>query len=117
MIPERSVELGRLIGQSEEFQTWKRANDGLKDEPELRTQLERLRNLEITLSEQLERGETLSPQQKDELDQVQGTVQSSAAFQRLVAAQSNYDKLMVKVQQWIAEGITKGAGSRIITLG
>ena len=117
MIPERAGELGRLIGQSEEFQAWKRANEGLKDEPALRGRLEQLRNIEITLAEQLDRGEALTPQQKAELDGIQAEVQAHPAFQRLVVAQSNYDKLMLRVQQYIAEGITKGADSRIITLG
>jgi hypothetical protein len=46
-----------------------------------------------------------------------GEVQSDPAYQQLVAAQSNFDKLMLKVQEQIMEGMRKGAESRIITLG
>jgi hypothetical protein len=33
-----------------------------------------------------------------------------------VAAQDNFDKLMLRVNEWISEGIRKGASSGIITL-
>jgi hypothetical protein len=32
-------------------------------------------------------------------------------------AQDNFDKLMLRVNQWIADGIRRGATSGIITLG
>jgi hypothetical protein len=38
-------------------------------------------------------------------------------YQRLVAAQENFDKIMSKVNDWIVDGIERGATSSIITLG
>jgi len=38
-------------------------------------------------------------------------------YQRLVAAQENFDKTMGKVNDWIVDGIERGASSSIITLG
>ena len=43
--------------------------------------------------------------------------QGNATYQRLVVAQENYDKIMMKVNDWIVDGIKKGATSSIITLG
>ena len=40
-----------------------------------------------------------------------------AAYQRLIAAQENFDKQMARVNDWILEGIEKGAASPIIMLG
>ena len=37
-----------------------------------------------------------------------------AGYQRLVAAQSNFEKVMYKVNQTVAEGIEQGGESRII---
>jgi hypothetical protein len=34
-----------------------------------------------------------------------------------VAAQDNFDKLMMRVNNWILDGIKRGAASPIITLG
>jgi len=41
----------------------------------------------------------------------------NATYQRAIAAQDNFDKLMLRVNEWISEGIRKGAASSIITLG
>jgi hypothetical protein len=38
-------------------------------------------------------------------------------YQRAVAAQENFDKIMLRVNNWILDGIRKGATSSIITLG
>jgi hypothetical protein len=51
------------------------------------------------------------------LDALLGKVQQNATYQRLIVAQENYDKMMMKVNDWIVEGIKKGATSSIITLG
>ena len=51
-----------------------------------------------------------------EYDRVFGEVQADPRYQQLVAAQANFDKLMLRVQQRIAEGMKKGAESSIITL-
>ena len=117
MIAERSAELGRLVGQSDEYQALKRANDRLMAEGELKTSLERLRALQIAVAEQLDRGIEPTPEQQQEIDKLVGKVQSDAAYQSVVAAQSNFDKLMMKVNEWILDGIRKGSESRIISLG
>ena len=56
-------------------------------------------------------------QMEKDLDTLLGQVQSQAAYQRLVSAQENFDKLMSRVNDWIVDGIEKGATSSIITLG
>lgn len=117
MIAERSADLGRMVGQSEEYQALKRANDRLMAEPELRSGLERLRALQIKVAEQLDRGIEPTLEQQQEIDALVGSVQSHAAYQGVVAAQANFDKLMMKVNEWILDGIKKGSESRIITLG
>ena len=38
-------------------------------------------------------------------------------YQRMLSANENFEKLMVQVNQWIGEGIQRGATSSIITLG
>jgi len=44
-------------------------------------------------------------------------VQGQSVYQRLVVAQENFDKTMSKVNDWIVDGIERGAASPIITLG
>ena len=52
-----------------------------------------------------------------ELDGLLGQVQGQPVYQRLVSAQENFDKIMAKVNDWIVDGIERGATSSIITLG
>lgn len=117
MINDRAVELGRLVGQSDEYQALKRANDRLMEETELRSALERLRTLQLQVAEGLDRGMEPTPDQQKEIDGLVGKVQGHAAYQQVVAAQANFDKLMMKVNEWILDGIKQGSQSRIITLG
>jgi hypothetical protein len=54
---------------------------------------------------------------EQELDTLLQSVQSNPAYQAAVVAQENFDKHMMRVNQWIAGGIKLGAASPIITLG
>lgn len=117
MIAERALELGRLVGQSDEYQALKRANDRMMAELELRGALDKLRSLQIALAEQADRGEPPRPDQQAELDRVVGGVQGHPLYQGVVAAQANFDKLMYRINEQILEGMKKGSESRIITLG
>ncbi len=117
VIEERAVDLGRLVGQSEEYQALKRANDRLMQESELTAGLERLRELQISLTQQMDHGVAPRPEQQAEVDTLVGKVQGNPIYQSVVAAQSNFDKFMYKINAWILDGIKKGAESRIITLG
>jgi hypothetical protein len=65
----------------------------------------------------IQRGERPTEEMEKDLDSLLGQVQSQSAYQRLVAAQENFDKLMARVNDWIVDGIEKGATSSIITLG
>jgi hypothetical protein len=65
----------------------------------------------------IDRGENPTEEMERELDELLSKVQVNPAYQRALVAQSNFDKLMMQVNAWIAEGIKSGAASPIITLG
>ena len=54
---------------------------------------------------------------EQQLDQLLLTVQGSPVYQGVLVAQENFDKVMVRVNEWILDGIRRGAASPIITLG
>jgi len=116
MILKRAEELGRLVGQSEEYQALKRANERLMGNDGLKAKLERMRVLQLDAEAKLDEGIAPSEQTRAEIDALMGTVQSDAAYQAFIAAQTNFDKLMTKVNEQMFEGIRLGAESRIITL-
>jgi cell fate (sporulation/competence/biofilm development) regulator YlbF (YheA/YmcA/DUF963 family) len=117
MILKRAEELGRLVGQSEEYQALKRANERLMGDEGLKTRLERMRALQLEAEAKLDRGEAPDETTRTELDSLMATVQADPAYQAFVAAQTNFDKLMTKLNEQLFEGIRLGAESRIITLG
>jgi cell fate (sporulation/competence/biofilm development) regulator YlbF (YheA/YmcA/DUF963 family) len=117
MIEDKAKELGRLIGQSPEYQAVKRANDALSQDAAAVALLRQMEQLRISAQQMLQRGERPTEEMEKELDGLLGQVQGQMVYQRLVAAQENFDKLMARVNDWIVDGIEKGATSSIITLG
>lgn len=117
MIEDKAKELGRLIGQSPEYQAVKRANDALGQDAAAVALLRQMEQLRMNAQQMMQRGERPTEEMEKELDGLLGQVQGQAVYQRLVAAQENFDKIMGKVNDWIVDGIERGAASSIITLG
>ena len=117
MIEDKAKELGRLIGQSAEYKAVKRANDALSENKEAVALLKKMEQLRLNAQQMIQRGERPTEAMEKELDTLLGEVQVQGVYQRLVSAQENFDKTMTRVNDWIVEGIEKGATSSIITLG
>ena len=116
MLQDKAVELGRLIGQSPEYQALKRSNEALQNDREAATLLRQMEQLRVDAQRMIERGEQPTEEMERQLDELLGKVQVSGSYQRAIAAQENFDKVMMKVNDMIMEGIKKGATSSIITL-
>lgn len=117
MIEEKARELGRLVGQSKEYQELKRANDALGQDPDAVALLKQMEQLRAQAQRMIERGERPTPEMERQLDALLSKVQVQPAYQRLIASQENFDKLMSRVNEWILDGIEKGSASPIIMLG
>jgi cell fate (sporulation/competence/biofilm development) regulator YlbF (YheA/YmcA/DUF963 family) len=117
MIESKAKELGRLVGQSPEYQAVKRANDALSQDTTALGLLKQMEQLRVDAQQLIQRGERPTEQMEKDLDSLLGQVQGQMVYQRLVSAQENFDKLMARVNDWIVDGIEKGATSSIITLG
>jgi hypothetical protein len=64
----------------------------------------------------IQRGEQPTPEMELQLDDLLMKVQGNPVYQRAIAAQENFDKVMYQVNNWIMDGMKKGATSSIITL-
>jgi cell fate (sporulation/competence/biofilm development) regulator YlbF (YheA/YmcA/DUF963 family) len=113
-IAERAREVGRLISQTEEYKALRRANEQIGDDRESVTLLNRLQELQDSLSEALRQGGEPTKEQADEYESLLGDLQSRSKYQAVVAAQSNFDRLMMRVNEEIGRGIEAGEQSRII---
>ncbi len=117
MIPDKARDLGRLIGQSDEYGALKRAQGRVEGAPELRDRMQQLRQMAMKLEEQAEKGAAPAEADIAAYDRLLSSIQVDPTYQAVVAAQSNFDKLMLRVNEHILEGIEKGASSPIISLG
>ena len=117
MLEDKGKELGRLIGQSPEYQALKRSSEALNDDREAVALLQQMEKLRGEAQQLIQRGENPTPEMEQELDTMLEKIQSQPSYQRAVSAQENFDKLMTRVNEWILDGIDKGAASPIIMLG
>lgn len=113
-IDERAREIGRLLAQTNEYRAVKQANAALSDDREAVKLLNRLGALEEEFASALRSGREPTQEQQDEYEGLAEQVQQSAVYQRVVAAQSNFERLMGRINEEIARGLEAGEQSRII---
>lgn len=113
-IDERAREIGRLLAQTNEYRAVKQANAALSDDREAVKLLNRLGSLEEEFANALRSGREPTQEQQDEYEGLAEQVQQSAVYQRVVAAQSNFERLMGRINEEIARGLEAGEQSRII---
>ena len=117
MLEDRAKELGRLIGQTGEYQAVKRANDALGADADAVALLKQMDELRLKANQMIQRGEQPTADMEQQLDDLLMKVQANPLYQTVLVSQENFDKVMVRVNEWILEGIRRGAQSSIITLG
>ena len=116
MLEDKARELGRVIGQSPEYQAVKRSSEALNGDREAVTVLQEMEKIRTDAQQMIGRGEQPTEEMELKLDELLSKVQSNPVYQRAISAQENFDKVMYQVNNWIMEGMKKGATSSIITL-
>jgi cell fate (sporulation/competence/biofilm development) regulator YlbF (YheA/YmcA/DUF963 family) len=116
VIEERAKELGRMIGQSPEYQAVKRAGEALNADPDAVALLQEMERLRGEAQKMIQQGQQPTEELEQQLDGLLEQVQSNQIYQQLIVAQENFDKIMTRVNEWMLDGIRRGAASPIITL-
>ena len=111
---EMAKDLGKALAQTDEYQTLKQTIAGSADDRELAELRTELEGLEGQIEAALRGGKEPDDELKSGYEEAVGRLQGNATYQRLVSAQANFDKILLKVNQTIQEGIVEGAESRII---
>ncbi|MGE0553401.1 MAG: YlbF family regulator [Gemmatimonadales bacterium] len=117
MIEEKAIELGRLIGQSTEYQTLRRAEQALRSDSETVTKLDRIQTLARQIDQAMSQGSLPAEDVSQSYEEAVRDLELSPVGQAYVVARANFDKLMASVNQNMSSGIERGATSNIITLG
>ena len=110
----RAQELGRQIGQAEEYKALSRAREALSADKTCVSRLNKLSELEREISSSLQQGVEPAEAIQQEYENLFTELQASPLYQALVAGQSNFDKILMRVNEEIGRGIELGAQSRII---
>lgn len=116
MLEEKARELGRVIGQSPEYQAVKKSSDALNGDREAVAILQQMEKIRTAAQQLIQRGEHPTQEMEQQLDDLLSKVQTNPVYQRAISAQENFDKVMYQVNNLIMEGMKKGATSSIITL-
>jgi cell fate (sporulation/competence/biofilm development) regulator YlbF (YheA/YmcA/DUF963 family) len=114
MLEDKAKDLGRSIGQSDEYKAVKRSSEALNGDREASTVLRQMEQIRKEAQAMMDRGEEPTAEMEQQLDTLLQQVQTNSAYQSAISAQDNFDKLMLRVNQWIADGIRTGATSSII---
>lgn len=113
-IYDMAKELGGALARTDEYQALKRASEAVDEDRDLVELRNKLRALEDRIEASLRTGQQPEDEVKTAYEEAATELQGKAAFQRLIAAQSNFEKVMYKVNETMAKGLQDGAASKII---
>jgi cell fate (sporulation/competence/biofilm development) regulator YlbF (YheA/YmcA/DUF963 family) len=111
---EKARELGRLIGQAEEYKALERARERFGEDRQAVERVNKLAELESQIGQALQRNEEPTEAVRLEYERAFSELQANPSYQGMVAAQSNFDRVLTRVNEEISKGVEAGASSRII---
>jgi cell fate (sporulation/competence/biofilm development) regulator YlbF (YheA/YmcA/DUF963 family) len=117
VLEDKAEELGRLLGQTEEYKALRRASDRLREDAALQKIIAEAERLAQEIERSAQQGQEPTKEQVEEYDVALQGVQANPVYQQMVAAQANFEKVMSKINARIYDGMKKGSASPIITLG
>ena len=117
MIWDKAQDLGRMIGQSAEYQALRRSEASLREDKETVAMLDQIQTLARQVDQMVSSGQMPDQVTAESYETAVRDLEMSPVGQAYVVARSNFEKLMTKVNQQMSEGMEKGATSSIITLG
>lgn len=113
-IEEKAREIGKLLSRTDEFQAVKKANERLGEDRETVEMMNRLADLEGQLTAYIRAGREPEKELQEEFSKLAEEIQQKSVYQAVVAAQSNFERMMGRINEEIARGLEVGDSSRII---
>lgn len=115
-IMEMAESLGRSIGRTSEHRTLARAAEAADADREFVELNNELQRVWETMRAAVARGEEPDGDALRRHEELNGKLYALSVYQSLVAAQTNFDKLMAKVDETMREGMRQGASSPILVV-
>jgi cell fate (sporulation/competence/biofilm development) regulator YlbF (YheA/YmcA/DUF963 family) len=114
---ERAEELGRLIGQTPEYKALRRAEGSLREDQDAQAKVELIQRLARQMDELVAGGQMPDQATAEQYENAVRELEVSPTGQAYAVARANFEQVVIRVNQLIAQGMDKGASSSIITLG
>jgi cell fate (sporulation/competence/biofilm development) regulator YlbF (YheA/YmcA/DUF963 family) len=111
---EKARDLGRLIGQADEYKALERARERFSNDRDAVERVNKLAQLESEIGKALQNNQEPAEADREEYERAFAELQGNASYQSMIAAQSNFDRILTKVNEEISKGVELGATSRII---
>jgi cell fate (sporulation/competence/biofilm development) regulator YlbF (YheA/YmcA/DUF963 family) len=113
-IMDMAKDLGSALARTDEYQALRRAAQAADDDRDITELRNVLEGLEGRIATALRAGHEPEPEVAQQYEDAVSRLQANSTYQRLVAAQTNFDKIVQRVNDTIAKGLEEGAQSRII---
>lgn len=113
-ILDMARDLGRALARTDEYQALRRAVEAADRDREMVEARNELERLQKQIEDAIRAGREPDEAVANSYEDVFGRLQAISGYQRLVAAQTNFDKIVARVNDTIARGLEDGAQSRII---
>ena len=113
-IYERAKELGNALARTGEYRALRQAIDVADEDRELVELRNRIRELETEIETSIRAGDDPDEDITKVYTELTEELQTKPAFQQLISAQANFEKVMFKVNETVTKGIEEGGDSRII---
>jgi cell fate (sporulation/competence/biofilm development) regulator YlbF (YheA/YmcA/DUF963 family) len=114
---DKAEDLGRMIGQTPEYKALRRAETALRDDADAQAKVELIQRLARQMDELVAQGQMPDQATAETYETAVRDLEVSPSGQAYAVSRANFEKVMIKVNQLIAQGMEKGATSNIITLG
>ena len=106
--------LGRALARTTEYRAMISAMQSADNDREVVGLRNEVEGLEESLRSAVQKGEEPSPEKMRQFETAVGRLQTLSAYQSLIAAHANFDKIMHRVDAAMQEGMSQSSASRII---
>ena len=113
-IMEQARQLGNALARTEEYKTLRRAMKDADDDRDIAEARSALERLEGSITASIRAGKEPEQEDAEAYEAAVSRLQVLSTYQRLAAAQANFQKVIQKVNETIEQGMEEGADSRII---
>src|SRR5437879_13632288 len=97
MIDQKALELGRLLGQTDEYKAFLRASERLREDAACRQQLAEVERLAQEIERAAQEGREPAREAVEQYDRALQRVQANPVYPAGAAAQANLEKSMTKL--------------------